>query len=148
MCFCILHSLIHSYKTVMQQCWHGNPDQRPTFSQLRTQIDTLITEMAGYMEFSMIPPCVELDQVHISINMFTCEKQLHNRAVVSVLDCKWQRLPIQFLFLFYRMPIQCRLKGIHKTRHLVRRWSYQVCVDKTAPLWKGKSPSYLGSANN
>ena len=61
----LLNSLIHSYKTVMQQCWHGNPDQRPTFSQLRAQIDTVITAMAGYLEFSMIAPCVELDKVYV-----------------------------------------------------------------------------------
>ena len=55
----------------MQQCWHGDPDQRPTFSQLRVQIDTVVTTMAGYLEISMIAPYLELDNVSTSI-MFTC----------------------------------------------------------------------------
>ena len=61
----LLISLIHSYKTVMQQCWHGDPDQRPIFSQLRDQINSIVTTMAGYLEISTIAPCFELDQVYM-----------------------------------------------------------------------------------
>lgn len=37
---------------VMFQCWYADPDDRPTFSQLQTEISTALTTMAGYMEFS------------------------------------------------------------------------------------------------
>lgn len=47
----------------MQQCWHDNPDQRPTFSQLQTQIDATLTTVAGYVDFLEIAPGVELATV-------------------------------------------------------------------------------------
>ena len=48
----------------MYQCWHGNPDERPTFSQLRTKISAALSSMADYLEFSEIAPCDEIDKVH------------------------------------------------------------------------------------
>ena len=130
----------------MQQCWHSNPDLRPRFSELRTQIDTLITEMAGYVEFSIIPPCVELDQVRISINMFTCEKQLHNKAVVSVFNCKWQRQPIIMVISQDANSVQTQMNTQDK-EPCQKAEPSGVCR-QDCPLWEGKSPSYLGSANN
>ena len=71
---CFRYSIL-SYTATRQWCSSvGMVTQtRDQHSKLRTQIDTLISVMAGYLEFSMIPPCIELDQVRISI-MFTCEK--------------------------------------------------------------------------
>ena len=34
----------------MQQCWHGNPDDRPTFSQLQSQLGAILSAMTGYLE--------------------------------------------------------------------------------------------------
>ena len=41
------------FATVMQQCWEGDPDKRPTFSQLQVTIDAMVTSVAGYMELSV-----------------------------------------------------------------------------------------------
>ena len=43
------------FATVMLQCWEGDPDQRPTFSQLKVAIDKMVTSMTGYMELSIFP---------------------------------------------------------------------------------------------
>ena len=43
------------FATVMQQCWEGDPDKRPTFSQLKVAIDEMVTSMTGYMELSIFP---------------------------------------------------------------------------------------------
>ena len=45
----------------MEQCWHGNPDMRPTFSQLHNEISFTLTNMAGYMEFSTISLTITAD---------------------------------------------------------------------------------------
>ena len=37
---------------VMKECWKEDPNERPTFSQLQTEISSTLTTMAGYMEFS------------------------------------------------------------------------------------------------
>ena len=55
-------SLAFSYKMVMQQCWLSDPDQRPNFSQLRAEIDHILTSMTGYLDFSAIAPCVNMDK--------------------------------------------------------------------------------------
>ena len=57
------NALVYSYQTVMYQCWHGNPDERPTFSQLQTKISAVLSSMADYLEFSEIVPCDEIDEV-------------------------------------------------------------------------------------
>ena len=44
----------------MQQCWLSDPDQRPKFSQLRAQIDGMLTAMAQYLDFSAIAPCIDM----------------------------------------------------------------------------------------
>ena len=48
---------------MMYQCWHGNPDERPTFSQLQIKISAVLSSMADYLEFSEIAPCDEIDEV-------------------------------------------------------------------------------------
>ena len=51
------------YRAVMQQCWEGDPDRRPTFSQLVTTIDTIVTPMAGYMELSVFSKYFENEKI-------------------------------------------------------------------------------------
>ena len=61
----IVTSFVHSYKMVMQQCWLSDPDQRPKFSQLRAEIDGVLTAMAGYLDFSAIACCVDMDKANV-----------------------------------------------------------------------------------
>ena len=82
------NALVYSYQTVMYQCWHGNPDERPTFSQLQTKISAVLSSMADYLEFSEIVPCDEIDKVHMlsctngrfkmGAGRLTCDVQQYN----------------------------------------------------------------------
>ena len=36
----------------MQDCWKHDPDERPSFSMLRLQLDTLLTPLADYIDFN------------------------------------------------------------------------------------------------
>ena len=36
----------------MLQCWDADPDERPPFSKLATDIDEHLTSMAGYLDFN------------------------------------------------------------------------------------------------
>ena len=45
-----LFPLFYRNQTAMQQCWHGNPDDRPTFSQLQSQLGAILSAMTGYLE--------------------------------------------------------------------------------------------------
>ncbi|XP_064459138.1 tyrosine kinase receptor Cad96Ca-like, partial [Ornithodoros turicata] len=40
---------------VMRSCWHPNPAERPTFSQLRADLDKLIKLNAGYIDLDNFP---------------------------------------------------------------------------------------------
>lgn len=42
----------------MVKCWALNPEDRPTFIQLRTDMDELLQTAAGYLELKMVllPP--------------------------------------------------------------------------------------------
>ena len=72
-------SFVHSYKMVMQQCWLSDPDQRPKFSQLRAEIDGVLTTMSGYLDFSAIAPCVDMDKV----NVYMCFVMLLSQKVAQ-----------------------------------------------------------------
>ncbi|XP_064398640.1 plexin-A2-like [Halichondria panicea] len=39
---------------VMRQCWREDPEERPTFSQLSSTVDKLLTSIAGYTELGMV----------------------------------------------------------------------------------------------
>ena len=64
----------------MYQCWHGNPDERPTFSQLQIKISAVLSSMADYLEFSEIVPCDEMDEV--------CKHIIHSNRFVQMADLK------------------------------------------------------------
>ena len=49
------------YESIMLRCWHADPDQRPTFSQLQAEISTTLTIAAGYMDFSVNTTCTSLE---------------------------------------------------------------------------------------
>ncbi len=36
----------------MQDCWKHNPVERPSFSMLKLQLDTLLTPLADYIDFN------------------------------------------------------------------------------------------------
>ena len=46
------HTHSYSYRNLMLQCWDVNPDERPPFSKLVTDIDEQLTSMAGYIDFN------------------------------------------------------------------------------------------------
>ena len=45
--------LLHS-SVVMRKCWREDPEERPTFSQLSSIVDKLLTSIAGYTELGMV----------------------------------------------------------------------------------------------
>ena len=47
----------------MKQCWLADPHDRPTFSELQSQISSALTTMAGYMEFSEFASVGSLDAI-------------------------------------------------------------------------------------
>ena len=46
---------IPSYSSVvMRKCWKEDPEQRPTFSQLSSIVDKLLTSISGYTALCMV----------------------------------------------------------------------------------------------
>ena len=45
----------------MRKCWRADPAERPTFSELVSTLDRLMTSVAGYIEVSMILPVSEIE---------------------------------------------------------------------------------------
>ena len=48
--------IFHASFLVMCQCWHVDPDQRPTFSELASFVDQLLGSVAEYTELRMVLP--------------------------------------------------------------------------------------------
>ncbi len=38
----------------MRKCWREDPEERPTFSQLSSIVERLLTSIAGYTELGMV----------------------------------------------------------------------------------------------
>ena len=51
----------------MQSCWNTDPDERPNFSMLISQLDNLLTPLANYLDFSALNSSEFVD---------SCEAQL------------------------------------------------------------------------
>ena len=49
----------------MRQCWREDPEERPTFSQLSSIVERLLTSIAGYTELGMVllNPIQEAEQL-------------------------------------------------------------------------------------
>ena len=47
----IYHNNFYSYSLLLQ-CWDGQPEERPDFSQLVVTLSTLMEAVAGYVTFS------------------------------------------------------------------------------------------------
>ncbi len=39
---------------VMRKCWREDPEERPTFSQLSSIVERLLTAISGYTELGMV----------------------------------------------------------------------------------------------
>ena len=53
MCTCNYTTSNHSYSfSVMQQCWASDPDDRPTFASLSTDLAQNLSTMADYLTLS------------------------------------------------------------------------------------------------
>ena len=48
----------------MSCCWAGNPDSRPSFSELVTEISSQMLLMADYMDFSITNKVVQDTQIN------------------------------------------------------------------------------------
>ncbi len=50
-----IHFPLHSLSSVvMHQCWREDPEERPTFSQLSSIVEKLLTSVAGYTQLGMV----------------------------------------------------------------------------------------------
>lgn len=56
----MLYQLIFYRFQVMQDCWSTNPDNRPSFSELVSILDGILTPLAGYMDFAQLPVYMSL----------------------------------------------------------------------------------------
>ena len=73
-CVIYMHMYTHfRYESIMLRCWHADPDQRPTFSQLQAEISTTLTIAAGYMDFSVSKTCTS-PETDTYLDMHTCER--------------------------------------------------------------------------
>ena len=45
-------------------CWRDQPDKRPSFAELVPVIGTLLEEIAGYMDFSILTTNVDLQSTN------------------------------------------------------------------------------------
>ena len=48
----ILEIVMHRFYLVMQQCWMGDPQERPTFSKLVVDLSTMLTKVSNYLDLN------------------------------------------------------------------------------------------------
>ena len=137
-------SLAFSYKMVMQQCWLSDPDQRPKFSQLRAEIDGILTAMAGYLDFSAIALCIDMGKEDVCFVMLL----LHDSSECICLHKSIQSWHYSIPFVT-RILAQQGIQRIHKTRFSLWRSLLMIWVGVAVPLHqRGKPPSLLGSVSS
>ncbi len=39
--------------SLMNSCWYEAPDERPSFSKLATELESMLSSLVGYMELNM-----------------------------------------------------------------------------------------------
>ncbi len=49
-----ISTVIYTRYDVMRKCWYEKPEQRPSFSELASEIASLLTHLAGYLELETI----------------------------------------------------------------------------------------------
>ena len=57
-----MYFLVSSYE-MMLKCWHGIPEQRPTFTELSQIISTFIEHIAGYLDINYNPFAMDSSDV-------------------------------------------------------------------------------------
>ncbi len=57
---------------LMRKCWREDPEERPTFSQLSSIVERLLTSISGYTELGMVllNTIQEVEQLSKCIQLF------------------------------------------------------------------------------
>ena len=95
---------------IMFRCWENQADERPKFAELVCTISTILEGIAGYMDLSLIPTCVDASvtaegedpklTLHL-LSGLTSKKTVCNSNIV-----KYDFFPtLVFAAIMYVMPL-------------------------------------------
>ena len=84
-----LYSLSHFRYDIMLSCWRSHPSHRPTFIELKLQLEELVKEQSEFDYLSIcldtgcssyLPQCSDEDESDVTIGLFKMEQMSRNKA--------------------------------------------------------------------